>query len=67
MHIELRQSVGQYRTGQVRVAMVMKVLTGQHTVHIGVAPRAQQIMQTPTVLINAVAGQAVIGDRDQGP
>ncbi|MNC49430.1 hypothetical protein D3C75_986100 [compost metagenome] len=65
MHVELGQAMGQYRTGQVRMAMVMKVLACEHFVHVRVATRAQEIVQTTTVLVDAVMGQAVVGNRHQ--
>jgi hypothetical protein len=49
------------------MAMVVKVFAGEHAVHIGIATRTEQVMQTPAVLIDAVTGQAVIGDRHQRP
>jgi len=45
--------------------MAVKVLSGEHAVHIGITARTEQIVEPPAVLIVAVTGQAVIGDGDQ--
>ncbi len=47
--------------------MVMEIFAGQHTVHIRITARTEQIVQAPTMFINAIARQAVIGDGHQGP
>ncbi len=67
MHIEFGQPVRQHCAGQVRMAVMMKVFAGQHLVDVGITARAEQIVQAATMLVDPVAGQAVIGDGDQRP
>lgn len=66
MHIELGEAVRQDSPSQIRVAVVVKILASEHSIHIRVAAGPQQIVQAPTMLINAIMCQAVIGNGDQG-
>ncbi|MNQ91179.1 hypothetical protein D3C85_1065480 [compost metagenome] len=67
VHVELGQPKGQHRAGQVGMAVVVEVLTGEHLVDVGIAASAQQVVQAAAVFVDAVVGQAVVGDGDHGP
>ena len=65
VHVELGQAVGQHRAGQVGVAVVVKILAGEHFVHIGIAAGAEQIVQSTAMFVDAIVSQAVVGDGHQ--
>ncbi|MNW12121.1 hypothetical protein D3C71_2097320 [compost metagenome] len=67
MHVELGQAMGQHRTGQVGMTVMVKVFAGEHLVHVGIAARAQQVVQAAAVFVNPVVGQAIVGDGHQWP
>ena len=52
----------QHRPRQVGMARMVEVLAGEHAVDIGVAAGAEQIVQSAAVFVDAVVGQAVVGD-----
>ncbi len=62
VHIELGQPVRQHCAGQVGMAVMVKIFAGQHLVDVGIATRAEQVMQAAAVLVGSVTGQTVIGD-----
>lgn len=67
MDIGLDQAEGHDGTGQVRMAMEIVGLAGEHGVNIGVAAGSEQVVHTATVLIFAVPRQTVRDDGGQGP
>jgi hypothetical protein len=49
------------------VTAEIEILAGQHLIDIRVAAGAKQIVDTPSILIDAIIRQTVCRDRDQGP
>ncbi|MNF82129.1 hypothetical protein D3C84_644280 [compost metagenome] len=67
MHVEFGQAVGHYRACQVGMTVMMKVLAGEHFVHIGIAAGTQQVVQAAAMFIDTISGEAVISNGHQRP
>ena len=66
MYIKLCQSIGQNRSGEVGVAVIVKVFASQQGVHIGIASGPKQIMHSAALAILAVVCQAIPSDGHHG-
>lgn len=69
MNVRLIQTIWDDRTGQVRMTVIVirRLSPGQHGVDVGVTSRTQQIMDSPSMLINAVPRQSILDDGAQRP
>lgn len=67
MNIELCQPMWKHSSCQVRMAVVVKILSSQHGIDIRIASGAEQVMYPSTLSVLAIVFQTVPRDRDHGP
>ncbi len=67
MDVELGQPVRRHRAHQVGVAVEVEILAGQHAVDVGIAARAQQIVDAAAELVDAIVLETVRRDGHDRP
>lgn len=67
MHVRLVEAELAHRPRQVRVAVEVVLRAREEGVDVGIAPRAEQVVDAAAVPVHAVPVEAVVDDGGEGP
>jgi hypothetical protein len=65
VYVEFGEALRQHCADEVRMAVEVEVLSGQHAVDIRVTTGAQEVVHPSSVAVDAIVGQGVVSDGNE--